>query len=51
MFGTGGKWGLEPFGNYCTFCNKSLILTKLLKIFSFHQTKSLEVGGSLCFRA
>lgn len=31
MFGTCGKWRLEPFGNYSTFCNKSLILTKLLK--------------------
>lgn len=34
VFGTGGKWGFEPFGNYSTFCNKSLILTKLLKYFA-----------------
>lgn len=31
IFGTGGKWGLEPCGNYITFCNKSLFLIKLLK--------------------
>lgn len=31
IFGTGGKWGLEPCGTYITFCNKSLCLIKLLK--------------------